>query len=116
MVIPQEGYLEIRLPATESAELVKGVLEEIVRICSERRPPRLLVDFTLLQNNPTTLQRYDYGMIASRLSPYVGRAAALAQAVYIDPEKLGVTVARNRGLPAEIFTDRAKALAWLLGE
>ena len=32
----------------------------------------------------------------------------------IDPEKFGITVARNRGLKANVFTDEDDARAWLL--
>jgi len=34
----------------------------------------------------------------------------------MDPEKFGVTVARNSGLNADVFTDEPPALAWLQRE
>lgn len=95
-------------------EQVRTQLEELLRICTERRPSRLLVDMTATTLGGTTLERYKNGMIGARLAPYVGRVAVLARAEAIDPEKIGVVVARNRGLTVDVFDDRLAALAWLL--
>jgi hypothetical protein len=34
----------------------------------------------------------------------------------IDPEKFGITVARNAGMNADVFPAEPEALAWLLGD
>jgi len=110
----REGFLEARLGAADSQAAVMAQFEEILGRCTDRKPPRLLIDFgTSLPFTPTTLQRYDYGMMGARLAPYVGRVAVLAPTAFIDSEKIGVTAARNRGLKVDIFSDREAALAWL---
>jgi hypothetical protein len=43
------------------------------------------------------------------------RLAVVARAETVDAQKFGVTVARNRGLAADIFTTEAEATAWLHG-
>jgi hypothetical protein len=42
------------------------------------------------------------------------RLAVVARAELIDPERFGITVARNRGLSANVFTSEAEAIDWLL--
>lgn len=44
------------------------------------------------------------------------RIAMVARAELIDPQKFGVTVARNRGLDADIFVSEAEAVAWFDGK
>ncbi|HLY09160.1 MAG TPA: hypothetical protein VKW04_07665 [Planctomycetota bacterium] len=114
-VTEHEGYLEATLQATDSMKVVQDQLEEIFNLCVERKPPRLLVDMTPATGSPSTLQRYEFGVIGGRLAPFVGRVAVLAQAIWIDPQKIGVTVARNRGLSVEIFDNRQAGVSWLLG-
>ena len=41
------------------------------------------------------------------------RVALVAKAEMIDPQKLGVIVARNFGAIADAFTSEAEAIAWL---
>lgn len=111
----REGYLEAVLQPTDSVQGIRAQLVEILEHCAVRKPDRLLVDMTATSHKATTLQRYDNGILGAQLAPYVKRAAVVARAVDIDPEKIGIVVARNRGLTADIFDTREAALAWLLG-
>ena len=44
------------------------------------------------------------------------RVALVTKAEMIDPQKLGVMVARNFGAIADVFTSEADAISWLDGE
>ncbi len=112
--LEREGYLEAVLPTTDTVERLHASLTEILQYCKTRKPARLLLDMTAASGKVTTLQRYDQGMIGAQLAPYVQRVAVWAQAAYIDPQKIGVVVARNRGLNVDIFDSREAALAWLM--
>jgi hypothetical protein len=102
------------LQPTTSSDHIKRQFEEILRICMEQKPSRLFVDFSPVSGKYTTLERYDLGLIGSRLAPYVDRVAVLVLPEVQDPEKFAAQVARNRGLQVDNFVDRATALAWLL--
>jgi len=41
------------------------------------------------------------------------RVAMVARAEIIDPEKIGVLMAQNRGVNGDVFTTEAAAIAWL---
>ncbi len=111
----QDGYLEAEIQDTTSFPELKRQLSEILKACTNRKPPKLLLNFTSLQGHWSTVDRFEIGEIGGQLAPHVGRIAALAREPMIDPKKFGVQVARNRGLTVDVFYDREKALAWLLG-
>jgi hypothetical protein len=107
-------YLEAKLQAVSSTDLVLLQFQQILDHCAVRKPSRMFVDLTAISGKFSTLDRYDLGKLASRLAPHVGRAAALGRAEFLDPEKFAAQVAQNRGLKCEVFLDREAALAWLL--
>jgi len=75
----------------------------------------ILVDTTALTGfpSPTTIQRFFAAVEWAAEAGGCLRLAMVARAEMIDPEKFGVTVARNRGLVSNIFTTETEARAWL---
>jgi hypothetical protein len=62
---------------------------------------------------PTTFARYE---LAARWAESAGgklRVAMVAPAALIDPEKIGVLMAQNRGVAGDVFTTEVAAIAWL---
>jgi hypothetical protein len=41
------------------------------------------------------------------------QVAMVARAEFIDPEKIGVLMAQNRGASGDVFTSEVAAIAWL---
>ena len=75
----------------------------------------LLVDTTALTGfpPPKTFSRF-LAVVAWANEARGGvRLAIVARAEMIDPNKLGVTIAANRGLESNIFTTEAEARVWL---
>src|SRR3954468_7551187 len=75
----------------------------------------LLVDTTALSGfaSPHTFQRFLAAVDWAREASGRLRLAMVAKPEMIDPQKFGVTVAGNRGLKSNIFTDEPEARAWL---
>jgi hypothetical protein len=44
------------------------------------------------------------------------RVVLVARPEMIDPDKIGVLMAQNRGVSGEVFTNEAEAIAWLEGK
>lgn len=110
----REGYLEAALQETTSFPDLMKQLSDVLDKCTQSQPARLLVDMSAIKGTWSVVDRFEIGTLGARLAPHVGRIAALADAAMIDPTKFGVQVARNRGLIVDVFSDRVKALAWLL--
>jgi hypothetical protein len=65
--------------------------------------------------NPDVFERYS---LASKWAESAGAAltvAVVARAELIDPQKIGVLMAQNRGVTGDVFTTEAAAIAWLDG-
>lgn len=111
----RDGYLEARFPAVSSFDLVKPQIQIVLKHCAEKKPASLLVDLMRVTGTYSTLDRYDVGMMASLLTPHVGKVALVLPGALVDPQQFGAQVARNRGLKIELFLEHRPALDWLLG-
>lgn len=80
-----------------------------------RGPARLLVDTTCFDLSPSIADRYELACHAVKISAGL-KVALVVTPAFIDPDKFGIVVARNRGLVVEAFTEGPKALEWLLAQ
>lgn len=113
-ILPQDGYLEVRFLGAFSVATFNGKVDLAVRLCTDRKFTLLLLDYTRLSRVPTTLERYQISTHGAEAAKSLTKLAGLARADQMG-EKFGTMVARNRGLNADVFTDRREALEWLLG-
>jgi hypothetical protein len=79
---------------------------------------RLLVDVTAVTglHPPSVTARYRFIGDWARAAGGQVRVAVAAPAALIDPDRIGLTMAANVGLIANVFADPAAARAWLLSE
>jgi hypothetical protein len=89
---------------------------EVIRHSEAIGVERLLVNVTGLSgfDPPNLLQRFTLAVKFASVTRSRIRIALVASPELLDPDRFGLTVARNRGLNANVFTDQAEALAWLL--
>jgi hypothetical protein len=109
-------HVEVRVEGEFSAEDLEPLISEMARLCASHRVRRLFVDARGVRPLPvlTVADRYQVGVtFAKHFAPAV-RVVLLTLPELIDPRKFGVMVARNRGLTTEIFSDRDRAVGWLL--
>lgn len=64
---------------------------------------------------PTVFARYDLAVKWARSAGSQLRVALVTPAELIDPQKIGVLMAQNRGATGDAFTSEAQAIAWLNG-
>jgi hypothetical protein len=62
---------------------------------------------------PSVFARYDLAVKWARSAGSQLRVAMVTPAELIDPEKIGLLMAQNRGVTGEVFTSEAAAIAWL---
>ena len=65
--------------------------------------------------SPSVAERYAFAKEWAEAAQSRTQIAVVARPELIDHEKFGVTVARNRGLIADVFTSEEEALTWLQG-
>ena len=79
---------------------------------SEYSARAVLVDVRLGTSDFSFLNRYHAGLVAanSRIKIPI---ALVGNDSFVDPKRIGELVARNRGVNVRVYTDLAKATAWL---
>jgi hypothetical protein len=95
----------------QGAELV----DQAIVYARDRALPKLLINCTDLVGFPSPTLPQRYFMVRGWAQTAQGRVqvAMVARAEMIDPEKFGITVARNAGLTAEVYPTVPEAVAWL---
>jgi len=62
---------------------------------------------------PSTFARYALAVKWAESAGGALRVAMVARPEIIDPQKIGVLMAQNRGVNGDVFTNETDALAWL---
>jgi hypothetical protein len=62
---------------------------------------------------PSIFARHSLAVEWARSSGPALRVAMVARPEVIDPQKIGVLMAQNRGVVGDVFTNEAEAIAWL---
>ena len=62
---------------------------------------------------PDVFARYSLAIKWAESAGTSLRVALVARAELIDPEKIGLLMAQNRGVSGDVFTTEAAAIAWL---
>ena len=111
-----EGFAIYRPTGDVSLQEAISLVSQAITFARDSQISRLLVDSTKLTGfGPLgTVDRYMIGEQLAHAARSSLRLAMVARAELIDPQRFGVTVARNRGLDNDVFTSEAEALAWLL--
>jgi hypothetical protein len=99
---------------SEAVQLVT----QVINFARARQLPRLFVNTNGLTGfpSPTLAERYFFAREWAAAARGCVRTVLVVPAHMIDPDKFGITVARNAGMDAEVFTTEPGALAWLAGE
>lgn len=112
-IVHRDGYTAVRFLGPFSVSGFQRRAEAAARACRERKIDRLFVDSTGYDVTPTTVERYEIACHAVTISAGL-KVAILVTPAFLDPNRFGIMVAQNRGLVVEAFTEREKAIEWLL--
>jgi hypothetical protein len=98
-------------------EIAAEEMFKAIAHCNQTGMCRLLVDAREIELKPiSTIQRYWLGSEAAKHAAGSVRVAMVAPSILIDPQKFAITVAANRNLTAEVFSDLDEAMTWLLAD
>lgn len=100
----------------------KRTFGEVVQEITHNKSKKVLFDGRSISGEPKIIERFFYGEFAAdavRRPIESGAIAVSPQFAYIllhpvlDPERLGETVAVNRGMTVKTFDNLADGMAWL---
>ncbi len=121
-LVNRETYLECIVTGEFELEEAKRAFSSLIKAWTEANNPRLLIDIRQLRI-PTPIsfrERFDFAQYAARVAIHararglsVKSAVFLGSRTHVDSQRIGATVATNRGAKVRVTTDEAEALAWL---
>src|SRR5262245_48851768 len=102
-----DGYACYRPVGTVTLDQGGELITAAIVYCRENRIANLLVNITALTGfaPPQTLDRYRLMEKFAFAAQGKVRAVMVAPPEMIDPHRFGITVARNRGLDSNVFTN-----------
>jgi hypothetical protein len=116
----QSGLLKVDASGEFSLEDAKQAFREMLGAVVQYKTEKILYDARNVKGFPTDLERSIYGeFVASetqriiREHGIVPRFAYVAREPLLDPERLGETVAVNRGMDVKGFETPEDAFEWL---
>lgn len=95
----------------QAVETVAGVMRSV----REQGCTELLANVSGLTGfpSPSTVGRYSMALRWAESAGSTLRVAMVVRPDVMDPEKIGVLMAQNRGVSGDVFLTEAAALAWL---
>ncbi len=111
----ESDHAVFRLTGEYTFEKTVDLVDEAIAHCKKNEVPKLLVNLLGVTGfpSPTTVQRYLFATKWAATAVGHVTVAVVAPAELIDPDRIGVTISRNRGMEAQVFTDEAEGIAWL---
>jgi hypothetical protein len=97
-------------------ELAVSMVADAMIYSRENGITELLANVRGLRAPYSTLTVFDRYQMAVRWADSAGtelRVVLVTRPEMMDPDKIGLLMAQNRGVTGEVFTDEAEALAWL---
>lgn len=118
-VILEKDYLCLYCTGHSTVEEVKKVFVKVVDVALEHKKSRVLVDANKVTGTFSIFERYEVSELLARevIQRAIGKKLKIAicgQEPLIDPQRLGETVAKNRGVNLKVTTDLNEAKRWLL--
>ena len=120
----ESGLLNVRAEGKFSLEEAKTAFLEIVEAVAQYQAEKVFFDGRKIDGKPQVMERYLYGEFVAneihrllkehRISHAPRFAYVLTEPVG-DPQRLGETVALNRGMVVKTFETPEEALGWLHG-
>jgi hypothetical protein len=110
-----EGYGCYRLSGHGPLAEAAAKVIEVINFSRDQKIDKLLIDTTKWtgHDSPDTLERFTWAQAFAEAARSRMKLAMVVRPEMADPENFEVTVARNRGLMANVFKSEKDALAWL---
>lgn len=112
VVSSADGRLHVRFSSSVKLGDSLRLLEDVRQLAVASHASRLLLDVSAYRTPLNVMQRLQMALaVVAKLRSY--RVAGVFSTVNFDPQRIGETMAVNRGAKLKVFTDLAEAEAWL---
>lgn len=114
----RENYAFYRPVAEFTKDETVELIDRVILYCRENGIGGLLVDITRITGLPSPSLSDVFWFISRFAQSAAGRVsiAMVAPAKMITADKIGITMAKNRGLRSDVFSNEYDATQWLLSQ
>ena len=117
----RQDYLYAAVSGEFTLRAAQAAYDRVVHAALPLAQTRILIDARGVSGNPQPDERYALGvyianeqrLLAERRPPIHVKVAVLGHQPVVDPQRLGETVAVNRGAKVKVSEQLDEALAWL---
>ena len=111
----EDDHAAYRLLGEYSFDATVDMIDEAIAYCKANDIRGLLVDITGVIGfpPPSMMQRFQFATQWSATAAGRVCLCVIAPPEMIDDDRIGVTMATNRGLQSAVFTDESEAIQWL---
>lgn len=112
-ITPHDKYLECHIQGEDSAENSLAYWMKVLEASRKHKIDRILIIEELLGKLKTS---ESYALVDQHVDAFWGKRIAFIDLIPGDEKAnaLGITMAQNRGVAIEVFTDKTTAIQWLL--
>lgn len=110
-----EGFGKFKPVADVCLDRAVSLVDDALEFCRVNQIGCLLIDVSQLSGFPPPSVADRFWMVSGWAEKSEGRVKVsfVAPPELILPDKIGVTIAANRGLVMDVFTEEADAIKWL---
>jgi hypothetical protein len=112
----KESYAVYRPTAEVTLAEAVEMVDRAIGYCRENEIAGMLLDITGLSGfgSPSVFDRFSFVRQWAETGAGHVAVSMIAPAAMIDSDKIGITIAMNRGLESDVFTSESEAVEWLL--
>ena len=114
----ENGFATFRPQGEFTFDQAVDLIDQALGYCMNNNIRGLLADVTEMTGfpPPTTIERFNFATKWAGTASGKVILSMIARPEMIDTDKIGVTMAGNRGLRCEVFTTDTDATDWLVSE
>jgi hypothetical protein len=115
-LVEADKYISLVLEGVMDRKDLEEVRSELKRSLTANHWYRLLIDATRINSLMSVVDNFDFTCEHQSLFPPGTRHAIIYSPEHYEGFRFIENVAQNRGVLMRLFTDRARAVNWLIGD
>lgn len=110
----RDNYLLVEFSGVFSAEAGKFVIDEMLAACQRSGRDRVVLDCRKMSGEMSVFAKFEVAVHGRKTVGTVLRTSMIILPEMVEPDSFVLTVARNRGLNMNMFTNFDEGVRWVL--
>jgi len=111
----ETNYLLVEFTGEFGVESGKRVVDAMLTASTQCKRDRVVLDCRKMTGKMPLFAKFEVAVYGGKVVGTISRLAIIGRPELIEPDRFVSTVAKNRGLNVEIFSDFIAGVDWVLG-